>query len=173
MVGSTLVDWYPQSTPEQIVAVGHPNGHVTVTGLHPGISSSGGLFGKREFSPRTPRPCSQVKWNPSRHNLLAVGLDRAQREPSLLIWDVSTRLVSHSLGPKKSTSVHGQESYFRHGGRPQPMAQPHGTARTAGPTELALGDGVLSLAWVPDKSVAPFFCSRFSDASLFQALAFA
>ena len=89
--------------------------------------------------------------NPSRHNLLAVGLDRAQREPSLLIWDVSSRLVSHSLGAKKSTSVHGQESYFRHGGRPQPMAQPHGTARTAGPTELALGDGVLSLAWVPDK----------------------
>jgi hypothetical protein len=48
--------------------------------------------------PRVARACSKVSWNRSRPNLLAVGLDRTHREPSLLIWDVNAQLVSRSIG---------------------------------------------------------------------------
>ena len=36
----------------------------------------------------------QVAWNPLKHNLIAVGLERANnKESSLLVWDVNTKTI--------------------------------------------------------------------------------
>ena len=92
---TSLIDWYPVPTEERIVAVGHASGMVSVTGLKGSERGdlSAGLYSRRDFSPRAARHCTQVQWNPAKHNLLAVGLDRLNKEPSLMLWDVSTRLV--------------------------------------------------------------------------------
>lgn len=92
---TSLIDWYPEATEERIVAIGHASGTVSVTGLKSSERGelSAGLYSRRDFSPRSARHCTQVQWNPAKNNLLAVGLDRFNKEPSLMLWDVSTRLV--------------------------------------------------------------------------------
>eukprot|EP00041_Stephanoeca_diplocostata_P029889 m.890823 g.890823 ORF g.890823 m.890823 type:complete len:815 (+) comp23652_c1_seq21:726-3170(+) len=66
------------------------------------------------------------------------------REPSLLLWDISTKAIS--LGDtKRRTAGSVADSNPR-------SYKPHtiNAARTSGPTELSLGEGVLSLRWIPD-----------------------
>ena len=57
---STLVDWCPHTLDEQLVAVGHSTGHVSVTGIKSSNLTLEDLLAKREFAPRSSRQCSQV-----------------------------------------------------------------------------------------------------------------
>ena len=74
-----------------------------------------------------------MAWNPTKPNLLAVGLDRATKEPSLLVWDVNTKTLT--LGEKRriNPAASADQPYFRHAG-----VGNKGTARTDGPTELSV-----------------------------------
>eukprot|EP00039_Didymoeca_costata_P010060 m.134510 g.134510 ORF g.134510 m.134510 type:complete len:894 (+) comp14695_c0_seq4:96-2777(+) len=134
-ISSTVVDWYPRKLEARLLAVGSTTtGKVTVMSMWPGASHVE-KFVKRDFVPRASRACSQVAWSPNQPNLLAVGLDKANREPSLLIWDVETKQIVHGERRRLGTA---SEPY-------------NSSSRMLGPTELAQHDLILSLAWIPDR----------------------
>jgi hypothetical protein len=50
------VDWFPQQTSDNVVAVGLESGSVAIMGVGP----AAGLFARRDLTPKSPRPCTQV-----------------------------------------------------------------------------------------------------------------
>ncbi|KAI0220830.1 GATOR complex protein MIOS [Lamellibrachia satsuma] len=89
--------WYPKSQPDNLLAVGLANGKVVLTGLgKTGLNDPHSLVG-REFVPRHARQCHTLSWNPDQCNLLAQGLDKLRADPSILIWDVHSKVASESV----------------------------------------------------------------------------
>ena len=136
-----------------VIAVGHPNGTVTITSVD-GVTALGpGLDSRRDYAPKVARPCSEIAFNPKRPQLLAVGMAKMAKEPSLLLWDISARVVSLSSdgGKRRPTgaAVEATSSTASSAGRSAKSLGHTGQARTTGPTELSQGEGVLSLQWVP------------------------
>lgn len=123
--------WYPKSQPDNLLAVGLANGKVVLTGLgKPGLNDPHSLVG-REFVPRHARQCHALSWNPDQCNLLAQGLDKLRADPSILIWDVHSKVAS--------------ESVFSHDRRGSAL---HSDATAIKPLfELAPSETCFSLSW--------------------------
>ena len=135
-----------------VIAVGHSNGTVSITTVDGVMALGPGLDTRRDYAPRVARPCSEIAFNPMRPQLLAVGMAKMAKEPSLLLWDISARVVSLSSdhGKRRPAGVQSESSSAASSGaRSAKSLGQTGQARTTGPTELSQGEGVLSLKWVP------------------------
>jgi hypothetical protein len=49
----------------------------------------------KEFSPKYPRPCNVVSFNPVQPNQLAMGLDKVRNDYCTLIFDVNQVCLHH------------------------------------------------------------------------------
>ena len=109
-------------------------GKITLTGPHACLTRF----------PRTP----DLQLKPT---VIAVGLDRLNKEPSLLLWDVSAKAVS--LGDMKRRLPGASGDGLRN-------LKPYtssGPARTAGPTEMSVGEGARTPCHSKEIQFLPLF----------------
>mmetsp|Transcript_3921 Transcript_3921/g.12256 ORF Transcript_3921/g.12256 Transcript_3921/m.12256 type:complete len:981 (+) Transcript_3921:44-2986(+) len=143
LLRSTVVDWYPDDTQGNVIAVGHASGMVTITNVDGSVSLGAGLANRRDYTPKVSRPCSEIAFNPLAPSKLAVGLGKSSKEPSLLVWDISAKTVT--LDSKRRPGAGADTGPVN-----RSTKQPTGYARTVGPIELLTpGDQVPSLKWMP------------------------
>lgn len=85
------------------------------------------------------RPCNCLSWSESHPNLLAIGLERARAESSLLIWDMASEtgtVQSHGRGAANHTG----SSRSKHATAVKPLA------------EACMAETVNSLTWARHES---------------------
>nr|XP_058964529.1 GATOR complex protein MIOS-like [Pocillopora verrucosa] len=141
------VAWYPKSEPENLLAVGQANGRVLVTSIGKESNQSNQRI-SREFVPRHSRQCNSLAWNPVENKLLAVGLDKARNDPSLLVWDVSVQPTVRESGNQEkrhSGVTGGKQSPITVGTNFQEPSHVQNRALV----ELSTSDITVSLAWCP------------------------
>ena len=108
LTSTVLVDWYPEPNTAHVLAVGQLNGTVTVTGISNDRVDEPAYLGiRRDLAPRALRPCTGLAWNPLQSHLLAAGLAKANKDPALMIWDVTARAVTLSDTRRRATSMVG------------------------------------------------------------------
>lgn len=81
--------WSFDPAQRDLVAVGTNSGRVTL--LH--LAGKDGPENRREFQPKQSRACNAVAFNPTFHNQLLAGMDKARSEPCLLIWDTNVQSI--------------------------------------------------------------------------------
>ncbi|KXJ29822.1 WD repeat-containing protein mio [Exaiptasia diaphana] len=142
------VAWYPQSEPDDLLAIGQSNGKVIVTSFaSEKIQSNYGL--RREFVPRHPRPCNSLAWNPVTSNRLAAGLDKQRNDVSLLVWDINVQLTVRDISGQEKQSRHptaisGKQSPIMGYGVPDSSLSGHRPL-----VELSTSEPTISLSWFP------------------------
>ncbi|CAB3376755.1 Hypothetical predicted protein [Cloeon dipterum] len=77
---------HPHPAREILMAAGLANGKVALTAFGPVEFDAKGLAGK-ELSPKHPRQCNAVAWNPVDRAMLVSGLDKHRGDHSVLLWD--------------------------------------------------------------------------------------
>lgn len=141
------VAWCPKSERENLLAVGQANGRVLVTCIgRENNQSNQGI--SREFVPRHSRQCNRLAWNPVENKLLAVGLDKARNDPSLLVWDVSVQPSVRDSGiqeKRHSGVTGGKQSPITVGTHFQDPSHMQNRALV----ELSTSETTVSLAWCP------------------------
>ncbi|KAG9093776.1 hypothetical protein FS749_013755, partial [Ceratobasidium sp. UAMH 11750] len=86
--------WSPHSTVDDLVAVGLTTGNVELLRLNSNVASlpeshnSLGAPKVATLPTKYQRPCHALEFSTIDPNYLAVGLEKARNEPSLLIWDI-------------------------------------------------------------------------------------
>jgi hypothetical protein len=82
------VAWQPNKDQSYCFAIGQTNGKVSLINL---LSKQGHIGSySYQLSPKTlGRPCNCVAWNPNDNRLLAVGLEKARSDSSLIVWDIN------------------------------------------------------------------------------------
>eukprot|EP00731_Ephydatia_muelleri_P007682 Em0004g20a len=80
------VAWQVNQRNRYCFAVGQNSGKVILTNISP---NGGSLVTLQQLSPRNNRPCLCTAWSTSETDLLAVGLDKARNDSSLIVWDTT------------------------------------------------------------------------------------
>ncbi|KAG8700282.1 hypothetical protein FRC09_006066 [Ceratobasidium sp. 395] len=102
LVNMRCFAWSPHSAIDDLVAVGMATGNVQLLRLEGATTSTPYSYYGLEapqvstLSTKYPRPCQALEFSSIDSNYLAVGLDKARNDASLLIWDIerSTQTVS-------------------------------------------------------------------------------
>eukprot|EP00112_Aurelia_sp_Birch-Aquarium-sp1_P000171 Seg1012.11 transcript_id=Seg1012.11/GoldUCD/mRNA.D3Y31 product="GATOR complex protein MIOS" protein_id=Seg1012.11/GoldUCD/D3Y31 len=126
------ISWCSRPDSQHLLAVGQSNGHVVLANVGHEISGSSSHLLGMELIPKSDRTCTDLAWNPTEHNLLAVALDKVRNDHSLLVWDVESRPTSMS-----SKSLHGRQSRI------------DGSSVMAPTLKNGLSESTVSLAWFP------------------------
>lgn len=107
----------PNPNSENALALGLTTGKVVLTAFNsdPTLDKTG-LVGC-EISPKHPRVCTALTWNPTEHRLIAVSYERHRPDQCLAVYDVQNS-VSHKVNRAPMTSVVD---------RPRPLIAEFGT----------------------------------------------
>ncbi|KAI5709710.1 hypothetical protein M8J76_002037 [Diaphorina citri] len=129
------VDIYPHVEPaDMLLALGQANGKVVLTTFGPSAYDALGLTGL-ELSPKHPRQCNAVAWNPIDSNLLVSGLDKYRSDYSVQLWD-TLKCPIHT------------RSYYSQISQNIKSAAPNAEISARPILELCLSEAIHSLAWV-------------------------
>ncbi|OCH85554.1 hypothetical protein OBBRIDRAFT_739720 [Obba rivulosa] len=157
--------WSPDATLDDLVAIGLMNGKVDLIRLKATKYARNHILASGPsvtLPPRTPRACNALSWSSADPNMLAVGLEKARGNHSLIVWDVQAALPALTLksvppasGPAPSHSGRGQQSSSSSRGESRNVAR-YVTAETVSSVSFLPQSKHLLLAGVSNRSLRLF-----------------
>ncbi|KAI0066182.1 WD40 repeat-like protein [Artomyces pyxidatus] len=104
--------WSPDPSIDDLLAIGMNNGRVDLVRLESTRSGREHLQGRGPhvtLPPKVARACISIAFCPTAPQYLAVGLDKARGDASLVIWDIHSAtsvLAPHTRSPSASSASH-------------------------------------------------------------------